>query len=215
MATLPTDADTTPNYTPAQHATHHNTIHTLWNLLTTKGDLIVATAAQTFARLGVGTDGQVLTADSAQTSGVKWAAPSGTSVWQSYSPTTVNLTLGTGGILTTRYQQIGSGTGSTVHYQGYVELGTGGDIAGGNLAFTVTVPVAARTGNPPQVGTGHILWPATAEYLAQPIVNTSTGLTIAFYQGNWGSGAGNVNSTAPYDWGAGGKIYWAITYEVA
>lgn len=77
MATLPTDADTTPNYTASQHATHHNTIHGLWNLLTTKGDIFVATAAQVFARLGVGTDGQVLTADSAQSTGIKWATPSG------------------------------------------------------------------------------------------------------------------------------------------
>jgi hypothetical protein len=44
---------------------------------TTKGDILVATASATIARLGVGSDGQVLTADSAQTSGVKWATASG------------------------------------------------------------------------------------------------------------------------------------------
>lgn len=36
--------------------------------------MYVATAASTVARLGIGTDGQVLTADSTQTSGVKWGA---------------------------------------------------------------------------------------------------------------------------------------------
>jgi lysophospholipase L1-like esterase len=41
---------------------------------TTKGDLLAATAASTIARVGVGTDGQILTADSASTPGVKWAA---------------------------------------------------------------------------------------------------------------------------------------------
>lgn len=42
-----------------------------------KGDLLVATAADTITRLPVGSDNQVLTADSSEASGVKWAAASG------------------------------------------------------------------------------------------------------------------------------------------
>jgi hypothetical protein len=44
------------------------------NILTTKGDIYVASAANTPSRLGIGSNGQVLTADSTQAAGAKWAA---------------------------------------------------------------------------------------------------------------------------------------------
>lgn len=45
-------------------------------IMDAKGDLIAATAADAAARLAVGSNNQVLTADSAQTTGMKWATPS-------------------------------------------------------------------------------------------------------------------------------------------
>lgn len=39
-----------------------------------KGDLLVGTASDTVIKLAVGSDGYILTADSAEASGVKWAA---------------------------------------------------------------------------------------------------------------------------------------------
>jgi len=43
-------------------------------LVDAKGDLLVGTASDTIGRLAVGTNGYILTADSAQSAGVKWAA---------------------------------------------------------------------------------------------------------------------------------------------
>jgi len=45
------------------------------SIVTTKGDLIAATGASTPARLGVGTNGFSLVADSAEATGMKWALP--------------------------------------------------------------------------------------------------------------------------------------------
>ena len=42
-----------------------------------KGDLVAGTGADAFARLGVGANGTVLTADSAEATGLKWAAAGG------------------------------------------------------------------------------------------------------------------------------------------
>lgn len=61
-----------------------------------KGDLIVASGADTVARLAVGSNNQVLTADSAATNGVKWASVASDSYTTiasgSISATTLNIT---------------------------------------------------------------------------------------------------------------------------
>jgi hypothetical protein len=48
------------------------------SIVDAKGDLIAATANDTPARLAVGTNGQILTADSTAATGIKWATPAAT-----------------------------------------------------------------------------------------------------------------------------------------
>jgi hypothetical protein len=98
VATL-TDSQTLTNKTLTSPVLTTPSISTI----DAKGDLLVGSADNTITRLAVGSNNQVLTADSAQASGVKWATPaaggmtviasgtlSGTSLTLSSIPSTYN-----------------------------------------------------------------------------------------------------------------------------
>ena len=124
------------------------------SLLTTKGDLIAATGASTPARLGVGTNGTVLVADSAESTGMKWAVPAAGSL------TLLSTTTMTGASLTISsinqgyknllvlidnayassgerdtYMRFNSDTGNNYSWAGYA----GGNGIGGNYQTAVDV----------------------------------------------------------------------------
>lgn len=87
--------------------------------VTTKGDLVAGTASATVARVGIGSDTQILIADSSQTAGMKWGPPAAA---PTLTPTATK---------TSAYTAV---AGDLVI----------GDASGG--AFVVTLPAAA-TGN--------------------------------------------------------------------
>jgi hypothetical protein len=105
-----------------------------------KGDIIAATAADTASRLAVGTNGQVLTADSAEATGLKWATAGGGGfpAWTSYTPTVTAA----GGTFT--YTSTGwySQSGTTVAVIGNILIQTVGTAAG---TMSVTLPFTSKT----------------------------------------------------------------------
>jgi hypothetical protein len=93
---LPYPEATDPADVPAdihELATALDGIVTPRTLVDAKGDLIAATAPDTIGRLPVGANGQVLTADSAQAAGVKWAAAPAASPELAYAEITATVTV--------------------------------------------------------------------------------------------------------------------------
>jgi hypothetical protein len=80
--TLSIDTATTVDLSTAQTLTNKTltspvlTTPTI-STIDAKGDLLAGTADNTISRLAIGTNGQVLTADSTQSTGMKWAAAAG------------------------------------------------------------------------------------------------------------------------------------------
>jgi hypothetical protein len=116
-----------------------------------KGDLIAATAADTVSRLAVGTNNQVLTADSTAATGMKWATPSAggltfikaqtigsavstVTVTDAFSATydnyLVTIAYGTNSAANQIYMQLGSIT-ATSYYSNFIVMAPNSNTVGG------------------------------------------------------------------------------------
>jgi hypothetical protein len=169
-----------------------------------KGDLVAGTGADTFARLAVGTNDQVLTADSTTATGLKWATPGGGFTFAAYTPTYTNLTIGNGTV-TARYGQ--SGKFVTVNWK--LLFGSTSSVSG---AVLVSLPVTAANTN--AVGNVYILDAATGEYLGIVKLESTTSMKILTPQYASNVIAG-LSSSFPMTWATNDEMRITLVYEAA
>ena len=171
------------------------------SIVDAKGDLISATAADTPARLAVGANDLILTADSTQSTGLKYAGN-----WVTFTPTFTNFSLGNG-TLTARYAK----TAKTVNYFIRVLFGSTTSITG-NVTFTL--PIAPNNTEGP-VGDVFIDDPGTAGYLGQAVLFGGNPFIAVGDASSTYLRYSIVSTTVPMTWGTGDAFNIRGSYEVA
>ena len=175
-----------------------------------KGDLVVGNATNDADVLAVGADGTVLTADSAEATGLKWAAATSAS-FVSYTPTWTNLTKGNG-TETSRYiDQNGLITW-------WYSLVFGSTSSMGSTPI-VTLPVAAKSGTS-RVPVPNISMLDSGTQVFYGFMDFADNGTDRAVMYSWNTGlnplgGATISATAPFTWTTNDAIRFQVSYEKA
>jgi hypothetical protein len=169
-----------------------------------KGDLIGGTGADAFSRLAVGTNGQLLSADSTAATGLAWSyggkATSYTPIWAVISGTQPVLGNGT---LTGSYSRIGD----LVFFRIQLNIGSTTTTGSGNYTFSLPFTMGSAVNG--VAGDGTSLDSGVAWYTGFTPITVQNGFTDKFTLNN----TSNVlmSNTFPHVIGNGDVIYaWGV-----
>ena len=178
--------------------------------LTTKGD--VFTFSTVDARIGVGANNTVLTADSAEATGLKWATPSASYTWSSFTPTYAGLTLGNGtvtafqitiGSLYTYY--INLVFGSTTSVSGHIKIPNPVASAGYS---TIAMPISKVVCYDASAAKQYEAYGETGDS------GTRNNLLVSTTTGTYLDGT-TVNATQPFTWAVSDELRIIAQYRIA
>jgi hypothetical protein len=176
-----------------------------------KGDLLPGTADNTIGTLTVGANGTVLTADSAEATGMKWATTSGGGTYTDYTPTFTNFTLGNGTINVARYIQNGK------QVSGYIKVTLGSTSSmGTNPIFTLPVTASSNMQASATIGSANIDDAGAAAYegIVKYSTTTTARLTVANASATYVQ-TSVIQSTVPMTWVSTDSFTLDFTYEAA
>lgn len=186
-------------------------------LFTTKGDIIAASAASNPVRLGVGSDAQILVANSSTSTGLEWQTPTSPSyTWTSWTPSWTNLTVGNGTTVA-EYLTIGD----LIHVRLLFTWGTTTSITGN---VSISLPVNASTSiDDPDIGGGlmgnAMLFDTSAvkPVLGVPYLSSSTLWRISplIETATYVNGGSVLQSTTPFTWASTDNIQATFWYRKA
>jgi hypothetical protein len=179
-------------------------------ILDAKGDLITATAADTPARLAVGTNGQTLVANSATASGLEWQTPAGGSVtYTTWTPTYTNFTLGNG-TLVARYGT----SGKFVQFTFAVQLGSTSSVSG-TIRFSLPKTPKNTTLDLEQFVFTAFLDAGTDIYFGATELSPTDGYVYAMLSNGTYVSRTGTSATVPFTWSTGDVIQITGVYEEA
>ena len=178
------------------------------DVLTTKGDIHGFDTVDD--RIPIGTNGQILTADSAQGLGLKW---DDLGVWTTSVPTYANITVGNGTV-TSRFTRIGD----TITWRFKLLFGSTTTVDGSGV--TVSLPVnAATTGmsiDGPFVGSAAMREDSNLTFVGTVTINSATvaGVAPITDSGIWERQSA-MSATQPFTWGTSDELSFQVDYEAA